>query len=156
MQVEHRSSPSPQQAETSAAGEYPLLSSCAARGTFRCYKSRESSRMILCPSKADLKSFTSSPDPMSWLHWWLSAHPHLLQEPHPPTAQAEGSTLPTQPLLSKAFNRRGPGTTGRHQASAPASPQPTGTQGCSHTKLLGCCNTTHPQPKHQRHTSALQ
>lgn len=31
-----------------------------------------------------------------------------LQEPHPHTAQAEGSTLPAQPLLSRALDQRGP------------------------------------------------
>lgn len=80
---------------------------------------------------------------------------HLLQEPHPPTAQAEGRTLPAQPLLSKALHQRGSGTAGRRQASARTSPHPRGTRPCSHSKLLSCCNTTHPQPKHQRHTSAL-
>lgn len=34
--AKHKSSPSLQQADTSAAGEYPLLPSCAARCTSRC------------------------------------------------------------------------------------------------------------------------
>lgn len=92
--------------------------------------------MPLCPSKTDRESFVNSTDPMSWLHWWLSAIPscrplkHLLQERHPRAAQAEGSTLPAQPLLSEALDQRGPGTTGRHQASAPQEQDDVLTQSC--------------------------
>lgn len=137
--------------------------SCAAGGTFRCAKS--TGRAQGCFSAQARQTSSPSLTPLiprlGCTGGFLpipSCRPlkHLLQERHPRTAQAEGSTLPAQPLLSEALDQRGPGTTGRRQASAPASPHPTGTRRCSHTKLLGCCNTTHPQPKHQRHTSALQ
>lgn len=92
--------------------------------------------------------------PRSCLHWKLSAYLQKAQETKPQkTSRREapslpstgGNTLFTQPFFVSLLSSR---DYWRHQAPAPTSLHPRRSRQCSHIKLRGCCNSTHPQPEH--------